>query len=338
MEQISLLRELAIDLRQSKLTPGQCAVGLSLLRRITEYGLDPGDINRWPIILKSFSSDAEAKEFIRLVYSIAEVQKRTGLGFVDLDHKVHELEQKAVDIEPVAKQCQEYQKQIGELTEHRKSLTDAIAGLEEKCKELTPRVNDLENRKSDLMNKVSQLEGQVDRLETYIANMNREKQELKKTGLSPEDLAEFNQRFKPIALKHNITPAKTRGRLFKELENMDETLGLETLLRGRQKQMKDEELKVSLAKQGLESLKTTIASLKQEKASLEGSVKAAREEVQQAIEQFIPAVNEAIKRSAVELESGRKEVVADCSASEMMPLRLEKKSAGMNRPLELTSG
>ena len=129
-----------------------------------------------------------------------------------------------------------------------------------------------------------------------------------------------------------------KERLFIGLENYGRDLGLETKLRGRQKQMKEEEHKY-LWRNRVWRPKTTIASLKQEKASLEGSVKAAREEVQRAIEQFIPAVNEAIKKSVAELKDGHKEVVAEAPpASEMMPLRSEKKSAGMNRPLRLTSG
>lgn len=41
-EHIELLRELSIDLKQSNLTLGQCAMGLILLTRISECGLDPG--------------------------------------------------------------------------------------------------------------------------------------------------------------------------------------------------------------------------------------------------------------------------------------------------------
>jgi hypothetical protein len=40
-----------------------------VLARINECGLDPADIDRWPLILKSIGSDYDAQEFIRLVYS-----------------------------------------------------------------------------------------------------------------------------------------------------------------------------------------------------------------------------------------------------------------------------
>ena len=94
-EHIEQLRELSIDLKRSRLNPGQCATGLILLTRINECGLDPADIDRWPMILKSAGNEDEAQEFARLVYSIQEVQKRTGLSLEALDNKAHELERKA---------------------------------------------------------------------------------------------------------------------------------------------------------------------------------------------------------------------------------------------------
>jgi hypothetical protein len=61
-EHIDLLRDLSIDLKQSKLTPGQCVVGLILLTRISECGLDPADIDRWPMILKAVRNEDDAKD------------------------------------------------------------------------------------------------------------------------------------------------------------------------------------------------------------------------------------------------------------------------------------
>ena len=59
-EHIEQLRELSLDLKRSKLTPGQCAMGLTVLTRISECGLDPADIGRWPVILKSVRNEDEA--------------------------------------------------------------------------------------------------------------------------------------------------------------------------------------------------------------------------------------------------------------------------------------
>jgi transposase-like protein len=118
-EHIELLRELSTDLKQSKLTTGQCAIGLIVLNRINECGLDPADIDRWPLILKSAGNEDEAQEFVRLVYSIQEVQKRTGLSLNALDNKVHELERKAADLEPMSGKLEDCKKQLADLTKRR---------------------------------------------------------------------------------------------------------------------------------------------------------------------------------------------------------------------------
>jgi transcriptional regulator with XRE-family HTH domain len=97
VEHIEQLRELSLDLKRFKLTPGQCATGLIVLTRINECGLDPADIGRWPLILKAVKNEDEAQEFVRLVYSIQEVQKKTCLSLDALDDKVREMEKKLLN-------------------------------------------------------------------------------------------------------------------------------------------------------------------------------------------------------------------------------------------------
>ena len=99
-EQIEQLKELSLDLKRANLSPGKCAVGLMVLARINECGLDPADIDRWPAILKAAGSEENAKEFIELVYRIQEAQKKTGLTLEEADEKLHELEMEAAELEP----------------------------------------------------------------------------------------------------------------------------------------------------------------------------------------------------------------------------------------------
>jgi len=157
-EHVEMLRELSLELRRSGLTPGQSAAGLNILSRINDCGLDPSDIHRWPLILKAAGSEDEAQEFVRLVYSIQEVQKNTGLSLENLDNKWHELERKVADLEPMAKQHQDYKKQIAELTRQRENLASLVVGLEEKYKLLNPIVKDLGKREQDLLRRTKDME------------------------------------------------------------------------------------------------------------------------------------------------------------------------------------
>jgi len=304
VEQIELLRELSLDLKRSNLSPEQCAIGLAVLARINECGLTVADIDRWPMILKSARTEQEAQELIRLIYSIQDVQNRMGLSLEELDDRVHELERKAADLEPISKQHQDYKKQLAELTKQRENLANIVANLDEKYKLLNPRVKDLEKREQDLSRRIKDMEPRAEKAETTLAAMSRERQRLQDIGLSTEALAEFSQRVQSIAKCHNIAPAEFRDRLLKELEKLDQAVGLERLVHSRQLELEEQERAIVLARQERESLKAAVASLKQEKTSLEASIKSTREKVAKEIAKIIPTASGAINRLLNELRRG----------------------------------
>jgi myosin heavy subunit len=311
VDQIELLRELSLDLKRSKLTTGQCAMGLTVLTRILECGLDPADIDRWSPILKSVGTEAEVKELVSMICNIQEVQKRVGLSLEELDDKVHELEKKAADLEPMSRQCEDYTKQLDELTRQRENLTSAVAGLEEKYKLLNPRVKDLEKREQDLSRQIKDMETRAEKAEAAIATLSKERQRLLDIGLSLEALAEFSQRVYSIAQRHHISPAELRERLLKELENLSQGLGLETLIQKRQVELEEQERALALARQDSESLKAVVESLKQEKTSLTASIKDTREKVSREIAKIIPAARDTINRLTEQLQRGHNEALVE---------------------------
>ncbi len=66
-DQVEVLRDLSLDLKHSGQTPVQCAVGLAILNRIHECGLEVADINRWSEIIKMAGGDDTVKAFIDMV-------------------------------------------------------------------------------------------------------------------------------------------------------------------------------------------------------------------------------------------------------------------------------
>ena len=310
-EHIELLRELSLDLKRSKLTPGQCATGLILLTRINECGLDPADIDRWPMILKSAGNEDEIQEFIRVVYNIQEVQQRTGLSLDALDNKAHELERKAADLEPMVKKREECKKQLVDLNKRRGELASSVAGLEEKYKLFNPRVKDLEKREQDLSRRIKNMEPKVQKAEATLTGLNRELQRLQDTGLPFEELTEFSQKIQAFAQRHNITPVDLRDRLLQELGNLDQTLGLEVLILGRQQELDRHEQSLNKTKEELETVKAVVSSLKREKTSLEASIKNTREKVSKEIAQITPVAKDTVNRLVEELRRGHEEALAD---------------------------
>ena len=238
-EQIEMLRELSTDLKQSKLTPGQCIIGAAVLNRINECGLDPADIDRWPLILKSSGNADQVPEFIRLVYDIQEVMKKTGVGLEELHDNVQATEKKAAELEPILKQCQATKKQVAELTAQRNKLTGLVGGLEQKYALLNPRVNDMEKHEQSLSQRIKDLEARAAIAELSITTINKEKQKLLGIGLSLEELGEFNEKARSVALRHHIKAADIRNRLLQELEKLDQGLTLETLFQESQHRLEE---------------------------------------------------------------------------------------------------
>jgi len=310
-EYIELLRELSFDLKRSELTPGQCAVGLILLNQIRECGLDPADINRWPMILKSVRNEDDINEFVRLVYSIQQVQQRSGLSLEALDNKVHELERKAADLEPISDKLEDYKKQLTELTRQREELANSVAILEQKSELLTPQVKELEMREQNLSRRISDMEPKAKKAETTLSNLKGETQKLEDIGFSIRELVQFNEKLGVIAQHHTIKPSELRSRLLQELGSLNKGLALETLIQSRQQELDKVEQAIARGKNEIESTRAVVDSLKQEKMNLEASIKETRERVGGEIAKIIPLAQDAIAKLRKDLRRGNDEALTE---------------------------
>ena len=310
-EQVEMLRELSLELRRSKLTPGQCATGLILLNRIGECGLDPADIDRWPMILKSVPNEDDAKEFVRLVYSIHQVLQRSGLSLEALDNKVRELERKAADLEPMSGKVKDCQEQLAALTRQREELTSSVAMLEQKRKLLTPQVKDLERRERTLSRRIADMEPKAQKAEATLSALKGETQKLEGIGFSLKELCEFQEKLEAIAHHHAIKSSELRKRLLRELGSLDRGLALETLIQSRQQDMSRMEQEIAKSKKEIEAARAVIDSLKQEKMNLGASIRETREKVSQEIAMIIPVAQEMITRLREELQRGNEEALVE---------------------------
>ena len=310
-EHIELLRELSLDLKQSKLTPGQCAVGLILLTRISECGLDPADIDRWPMILKVVRNEDDAKEFVRLIYSIQEVGQRSGLGIEALDNKVHELEKKAADLEPVSDKMKDSKKELAELTKQRDELGKSVAILEQKNELLTPRVKELEKREQNLSRRIADMEPKAEKAERTLSALKGETQKLEDMGFSLRELAEFNEKLQEIAQRHTIKPCELRSRLLHELQTLDKGLALEALIQSRQQELDKTGQALVRTKKEAETARAVVGSLEQERTNLEESIKEMKEKVMREIAKIVPLAQDAVTKFGKDLRCGNDEALAE---------------------------
>jgi predicted nucleic acid-binding Zn-ribbon protein len=326
-EQIELLRELSLDLKHSGLSPGQCAVGLAVVSRIKECGLDVADIDRLPLILKVAGGEEKAKEFVELVYRIHQYQKKSGMTLEQADEKLQALEAKAAQLSPVLKQLEERQAEVKQLTKRRDDLIPVVNNLDQKYGLLNPRVKDLEKREGELLRRIKDQQDTIEKAEATLAALSREKQDtvqkadavlaalgkgkqqLLEAGFSPAGLAEFNDRTRAIAARQHIAIDALKEKLLHDLESLDKGLGLEVLIDARQTELKKYQQWITLAKKEHESLQGTIAALEQQKAVLEATIGAVRDKVSDEIVKVIPAAREAVTRLTKELQLGNEGVL-----------------------------
>ena len=93
-EQLELIRELAIDLKRTRLTPIQAAVGVSVLSRLQELGVEPGEIEGLSALCRTLNADGiDIQSFIRAALAFEEEREHTGLSVEELEMKVQGLEE-----------------------------------------------------------------------------------------------------------------------------------------------------------------------------------------------------------------------------------------------------
>ena len=145
-DQVEVLRDLSLDLKHSGQAPGQCVVGLAVLNRIHECGLEVADIKRWSEIIKMAGGDDTAKAFIDMVYRIQDAQEETGLTVDEIDNKFQELQNKLAELQPTLTELDEKKDEIVEFEKRRDDLAPVVDSLEQKYSTLNPIVKDLQKR------------------------------------------------------------------------------------------------------------------------------------------------------------------------------------------------
>lgn len=112
-EQMELIRELAVDLKRTRLTPIQAAVGVSVLSRLQELGVEPGEIEGLSVLCRTLNADGiNIQSFIRAALAFEEERERTGLSVEELEMKVKGLEESASRLEPLAREVADSEAQL----------------------------------------------------------------------------------------------------------------------------------------------------------------------------------------------------------------------------------
>ncbi|MFC1866429.1 hypothetical protein ACFLYB_06955, partial [Chloroflexota bacterium] len=153
VDQIEILRDLAIDLHKLHMSAGKSAVGIAVFKRIYELNLDPADMERWPLLINSIKTQDDAQELIEAAYNVRDLEHEWNLSLPAIEDKVNQLGEKAKELKILAGNIVKAKTQIKDLNIKKEKLTTEVASLDGKFKWLIPRVHELEQREKLLLDR-----------------------------------------------------------------------------------------------------------------------------------------------------------------------------------------
>ncbi len=284
-EQLELLRELAVDLKRTRLTPVQAAVGVSILSRLQELGVEPGEIEGLSSLYRTLTAEGtDMQSFIRVALSLEEVRKRTGLSVEELEVKVKSLEESASRLEPLAKGVKQTESALKGLEKNRKRLVEEVTVLEKRHQILTENVRDKEQRETELSNRLMGLEGKTQSADERLATIRKDLKELSGIGMSPDNLTAFAQRLKVLAQRHGMKPEVICSTLMHELEQLDDGLGLDTINKAKNQELHRIDGAIRKGKEESTAIRGINEKLRQERSELKAVLSEERRHITNNIE------------------------------------------------------
>ena len=271
--QLEILRELGVDLRRCRLTPGQAVAGVAVLSHLQQLGVEPAEVERCVGVFRELSSEGtDPKVFVQAALALQEARESTGLSTEALEEKVRKLGEEVERLQPIAEELKRYQREVKEFKEQREDLSGQISELQTRYAPLSQSVGNLERRETELSKRVAQLEERAQAADERLAAARRDLQALAGLGLSIDALPGFVQRLSSVVQRHGIKTGELQERLLHELEELDTGLWLESRLKIKREELGEVEQAIAKALQEREALESALQQLKQQQATLHKTV------------------------------------------------------------------
>jgi len=187
---------------------------------------------------------------------------------------------------------------------------------------LNDSVRQKEKRETVLSNRVRNLEDRADTTDERLAIARKDLKMLSDLGISPDNLSALVQRLKGIAQRHSMSPDTLSSRLMDELEQLDQGVRLNTIVRAMTEELKRLEEGILKAKGELETISTTNDKLRQEHTLL----KAALTEGRRHFVTDVRSINTVVADVIAEMQQNLDTIVRE-SSIEINQIRSEESKA-----------
>jgi len=229
-EEIDLLREAAIDLKNAKLTPVKAIVGLSLVATLNELDLEPSELNKFQSVIKAIAAPgADIPAFTKAAQTLHEMQKTTGLKAPELEAKVANLKDEVTKLEPMAKDLLSKKKELAQIQDGLTKLTVKTQQAQTLYDQLQKDIGVSQVNKAKIAASTTEIEERAYKADQQLTEARQDLKKLAALGFTPESLGEFTQHVKEVAVHHKIKPGDLIGRLFDELKGLHKLMGIESV-------------------------------------------------------------------------------------------------------------
>ena len=304
-EEIEQLRDLANDIKRSGIPVVQATIGLSLLSRLKDIGIEPAVIEKCHTLLQALSSpDNDLKEMAKSVLAIEDVRQENGLTLNELEAKAISLREETRRLEPLSEEVERKEGERAGLESMGHKLNGKIKDLNDRHNSLTNSISSFEIKESKLANRVADLEERAFAADKQLCDARKDLQALSKIGMSIDNLSIFTSKLKDISAHHTIKSDELGNRLFKELRRLDKGLNLESLARMRKAQLAAIDSEIAQKQTTAEELTASVDQLNSNRLKLESQLAESRKHIAQDISALSNASKDAIKDINNCLKSG----------------------------------
>jgi predicted nucleic acid-binding Zn-ribbon protein len=297
--QLDALRELSVGLYKAHITAVQAAVGLIVLNRLADLGVEPKDIDKVASLCHDLTSgESDPKTFMKAALALEEVRKQTGLAPDELEKKVKGLQEAASQLEPLATKAKETEIEVDELAAQKQQLSQTVSALSQQQDSLKKDIALKVQHVDALAAQAADLEEKAHAADVQLAGAREDLKTLAQIGLSADALAVLTHEIKGIASHHGISPAELSKRLFEELLKLDKALDLEEAIKDKQGELLKVKKAISDARKEKAAIKAANDKLLEEQSRLE----AVAEELSQHITGDLEAIDAGAKETMAHLK------------------------------------
>jgi len=311
-DRVNDLHQLAVVLAKKGVGPSQALLGVTLFERFTK------DFFQAALHLHELE-EAAGKPFPQIAEEYIGMQQK----MVEMGSEVDSLNEKK---EGLTGEVESLKSEVSALEDRREEIKSAVEAESAELKQAEAVVTSAKEERAQLEVEIEDLKKERDELNLKVSSKEESLVKLKKIGLSEEDLLHLSSLVEGIAEKENVSVDQVKDEFFSALGQFVTFSGLKKVAQEKSKELEDmAEQKASLAGE--------VAELENRRATLQAGVgksaSAAAEQIQQAGEKAISAIQQVADNIKKEMKSILGDILdAALAVGEMAAMQEKGEKAG----------